>query len=193
LKKNTAIIVGIIVVIVLLVGGYLIFHKSNKTNTAYSNSSTQASKSSSSQSTAPAVNNSVMVTKTASGVGQYLADPSGKALYTYGGDTNGVSNCTGSCLASWPAYQATGSTSNLPNGVAVITRTDNGQKQYTYNGMPLYFFASDTNGQVTGNGVANFQVAKPTAASSSSSSSSSSSTQSTTPAPSSSSSSGYPY
>jgi predicted lipoprotein with Yx(FWY)xxD motif len=158
------------VVLVLAVGGYAMLHKSSKT-TSTSNSG--------SQSQVAAVNNAVLTTKTSSSVGQYLADPSGKALYTYGGDSSGVSNCKGSCLASWPAYVATGSTANLPKGVSTIKRSDNGQTQYAYNGMPLYYFVSDSQGQVTGNGVSNFSVAKPAAAASS---------QSTTTAPSSSSS-----
>ncbi|HTB48698.1 MAG TPA: hypothetical protein VK712_01300 [Verrucomicrobiae bacterium] len=89
------------------------------------------------------------------------------ALYTYGADTSGTSNCTGSCLSSWPAYQDTGSTAGLPTGISTIKRTDNGEIQYTYNGMPLYTFVGDSSGQVTGNGVSNFSVAKPAAASAS--------------------------
>ena len=158
-------------------------HKSSKT-TSTNNSGSQGQ--------AAAVNNAVLTTKTSSSVGQYLADPSGKALYTYGADSSGVSNCKGSCLASWPAYVATGSTTNLPQGVSTIKRSDNGQTQYTYNGMPLYYFVSDGQGQVTGNGVSNFSVAKPAAAASSQSTTTtapaSSSTQST-----SNSSSGSPY
>jgi len=176
-------LIGIIVVVVVLVGGYAMLHKSSKT-TSTNNSGSQGQ--------AAAVNNAVLTTKTSSSVGQYLADPSGKALYTYGADSSGVSNCKGSCLASWPAYVATGSTANLPQGVSTIKRSDNGQTQYTYNGMPLYYFVSDSQGQVTGNGVSNFSVAKPAAAASSQSTTTtapaSSSAQST-----SNSSSGSPY
>src|ERR1700727_647775 len=136
MKKNSTMLIGIIVVLVLIVGGYAIFHKSPKM-TASNSSSTQ-------KSSAPAVNNAVLATKTSSSLGQYLTEPNGQALYTYGGDTSGVSNCMGSCLASWPAYQDKGSTSNLPSGVGTIKRTDDGAVQYTYNGMPLYTFVSDT-------------------------------------------------
>lgn len=175
-------------VIVLVAGGFWVFHKPSKNN----NNTNANSASQNSKNNAPAVNNAVLVTKTASSVGQYLADPSGKPLYTYGADTSGKSNCTGSCLSIWPAYQAK-STSNLPAGVGVITRSDNGQKQYTYNGLPLYFFVSDTNGQVTGNNVQNFQVAKPAAASSMSSSSSSTNNQPSSSSSQTNSSSSYPY
>lgn len=190
MNKNTKVIIGAVVVIVIVVAGFMLFHKSNKTPaTTAKNSSSQNQ-----NNNAPAVNNAVLTTKTDSSLGQYLADPSGKPLYTYNADSSGKSNCTGSCLANWPAYQATGSTTNLPSGVAVITRADNSQKQYTYNGMPLYYFTADTNGQPTGNGVENFAIAKPAAATSSSStSSSSSSSSSTAPSSSSTSSSNYPY
>jgi predicted lipoprotein with Yx(FWY)xxD motif len=152
MKKNPSMIIGIIIVIVLVAGGYAIFHKSNKTT------GTSATKSS----VAP-VNNAVFTTKSNASLGQYLVAANGMALYTYGGDTSGVSNVSGSLLSSWPAYQDTGSTTNLPTGVSTIKRTDNGQTQYTYNGMPLYFFSSDSAGQVTGDGVSNFSVAKPAA------------------------------
>ncbi len=124
------------------------------------------------------------MTKTSSSLGQYLADPNGKALYTYGADSSGVSNCTGACLANWPAYQDSGSTTNLPTGVGTIKRADNGQTQYTYQGLPLYYFVNDSQGQVTGNGISRFQVAKPAAATSS---------QPTTTPSTSNPSSGHPY
>jgi predicted lipoprotein with Yx(FWY)xxD motif len=169
MRRNNSVIIGLIVVVVVIVGGYALVHKSPKTTTS----------SSSSQSNTPAVNNAVLITKTDAKLGQYLADPSGKALYTYGADSSGVSNCTGSCLSNWPAYVDKGSTTNLPTGVSTLKRSDNSQVQYTYNGLPLYYFVSDGSGQVTGNGVENFKVAKPAATSSSPSSSSSSSSGST--------------
>jgi predicted lipoprotein with Yx(FWY)xxD motif len=113
---------------------------------------------------AQAVNNAVLTTKTASSIGNYLADPNGRALYTYNADTPGVSNCTGGCLAAWPAYQDKGSTTGLPTGVGTIKRSDNGEIQYTYQGLPLYYFINDSGGTVTGNGVENFRVAMPASA-----------------------------
>jgi predicted lipoprotein with Yx(FWY)xxD motif len=147
-------------------GGYAIFHKSSykspsSSSNGYVAPSSSTSSSSSSSSSGAAVNNAVLSTKTASGVGSYLADPNGNALYTFSSDSSGVSNCTGSCLANWPAYQDTGATTGLPTSVGTIKRTDNGQTQYTYKGLPLYTFVSDSKGQVTGNGVDGFQVAKP--------------------------------
>ena len=153
-------IAAVIIVIIIAVGGYAIFHKSYSPPASSSTNS-------SSQSNVPSVNNAVVITKTDARLGKYLADPAGKPLYTYNADTSGVSNCTGSCLARWPAYQATGSTTNLPTDISTITRADNHQTQYTYKGMPLYYFVSDSNRQVTGDGVENFSIAKPSAAASS--------------------------
>lgn len=172
MKKNLTAMVGIIVVLALVVGGYAILHASNKAMTANSTVSNSSSK-------VPAVNNAVLATKTNSSLGQYLTKPNGQALYIYNGDTAGVSNCTGSCLASWPAYQDTGSTNGLPSGVSTIKRSDNGEIQYTYNSMPLYTFVGDSNDKVTGNGVSNFSVAKPAAAISSQSTTTTPATSST--------------
>jgi len=160
---------------VLLGGGYALLHKSSNTTPTTTTAKTSAK---------PTVNNTVLMTKTSSSLGQYLADPNGKALYTYGADSSGVSNCTGACLANWPAYQDSGSTTNLPTGVGTIKRADNGQTQYTYQGLPLYYFVNDSQGQVTGNGISRFQVAKPAAATSS---------QPTTTPSTSNPSSGHPY
>ncbi len=157
-------IIAIVVAVIVIGGGFLIFHKSSKP-------AAKASSSTAATTNAPAVNNAVLITKTDPSVGQYLADPSGKPLYTYSGDTSGVSNCTGTCLTEWPAYVATGSTANLPAGVGTIKRADNGAMQYTYNGMPLYYFVDDSAGKVTGNGQDKFKVATPSSTTSSQSSS----------------------
>src|SRR5579864_8069080 len=121
MKKNAAILTGLVLVVIVLAGGYALFHKSSK-KTPPLNSTT----SSASQNQTAAINSTVLTTKTSSSVGQYLASSSGMALYTYGGDSNGVSNVTGALLASWPAYIDSGSTANLPAGVGTIKRTDNG-------------------------------------------------------------------
>lgn len=137
---------------------------------------------SSGEDSVPAVNNAVLTTKTDAKIGRYLADPSGRALYVYDVDTKGVSNCTASCLAAWPAYVDTGATTGLPSGVGTIKRSDNGQIQYTYDGLPLYYFAHDAQGQVSGDGVDMFSVAKPVAGATANSDSSGSSSDTGAPA-----------
>ena len=155
-KKGILITAGVIIVI--LIGGYAVMHKSPAKTLIQTVSSTSNSGKSR---TTKAVDNSVVITKFNSNVGSYLASPNGQTLYTYSSDTKGTSSCTGTCLTLWPAYQDKGSTSGLPTNIGTIKRSDNGEIQYTYKGMPLYFFASETSGHVTGNGVAGFYVAKP--------------------------------
>jgi predicted lipoprotein with Yx(FWY)xxD motif len=173
-------VIGVIIVIIIVVAGGTIAlsHKKSTPVTSTSANTTTTS-------------DAVIVTKTSSTLGQYLATANGQALYTYGGDSSGVSKCSGSCLASWPAYQDKGATTGLPTGIGTITRTDNSDKQYTYNGMPLYTFVGDSNGAVTGNGVSNFSVAKPAATSSSAPVTSTPAPATSTPASSSSSSSSW--
>jgi predicted lipoprotein with Yx(FWY)xxD motif len=157
MNKGTQALVGLIVLIVVVIGGYAIFHKSSKT-TSYN---APAATSSTSSNVAAAVNNAVLTTKSNSSVSSYLADLGGNTLYTYGADSSGASNCTGTCISTWPAYQDTGATTGLPTNVSTIKRSDNGETQYTYKGKPLYTFSSDSKGQVTGDGINNFSVAKP--------------------------------
>jgi predicted lipoprotein with Yx(FWY)xxD motif len=59
----------------------------------------------------------------------------------------GKSVCSGACLTAWPAIAATSAT---PKGLGVtaklgvITR-DDGTKQVTVEGLPIYLFEKDTN------------------------------------------------
>jgi predicted lipoprotein with Yx(FWY)xxD motif len=150
-----SIIGAVIIIIIAAVIALAATHNNNKTNTSTTNSGNTSQ-----SGNTPAVKNSIVQTKTDPTLGQFLADPSGKPLYTYNGDTANTSNCTGSCLTNWPPYVATATTS-LPSGITTIKRSDTGAMQYAYNGMPLYYFSGDSNGQVTGNGVDNFAIAKP--------------------------------
>lgn len=157
MKKNVSIIVGVIIILIVVIGGYAVLDQAAKkvplTNEPANNSSVKKS--------AVAINNSIVKTMFNSKLGSYLTNPKGNALYTYSADKPGVSNCYGSCAAIWPAYQDKGSTTGLPKGFAVIVRKDNNEIQYTFNGKPLYYFTGDKKGQVNGNGVAGFYVARP--------------------------------
>jgi len=80
-----------------------------------------------------------------------VATSNDMTLYTFDSDVagSGVSNCSGGCLANWPALTvAAGDTPTAGAGVTgalgTITRSDNGALQVTYDGKPLYFFAHDT-------------------------------------------------
>jgi len=154
-------IIGIVVAVIVIGGGaYLVLHKSPSTNTNSGYSSSSSPPPASSSTTKTTSSGDIVQTKTTSSVGQYLADANGNALYTYGADTSGVSNCSGSCLYTWPVYAPTSSSASLPTNVTIIKRSD-GSSQYAYKGMPLYTFSSDSAGHVTGDNVNNFHVAKP--------------------------------
>ncbi len=89
-------------------------------------------------------------------LGQFLTDAAGMTLYMFTKDEPGKSNCSGDCLAKWPAFTAADPLT-LPEGVpgelTQIAR-DDGTMQVAYNGMPLYYWANDTKpGDTTGQGV----------------------------------------
>lgn len=162
-KGFSAIEAVLILVIVGLLGFvvWYVFHTKSSTDNTYGNASNV-------QTTPPPVSNKtssntaakpVVQTKTDSKLGKYLADGSGRPLYTYNLDTDNTSNCSGSCLSSWPAYKAS-STASLPANIGTITRSD-GTVQYTYNKKPLYYFTGDSAGKVTGDGLEGFSVATP--------------------------------
>ena len=115
---------------------------------------------------APATGGVVVGTATTS-LGVVLVAPNGLTLYTRAGDSANTSSCTGGCLASWPALTApAGGTASAGTGVTgtvgTFTRADDGTMQVTYKGLPLYFWKSDSKpGDVTGQGIGGFSVAKP--------------------------------
>ena len=95
----------------------------------------------------------------------YIVDDKGNTLYFYTKDVMGDSKCTGNCLNSWPVFYQEKIT--VPSGLitsdfGTITR-DDGQKQTTYKGWPLYYFSSDVNpGDIKGEGMNKvWFVAKP--------------------------------
>ncbi len=82
------------------------------------------------------------------------AERNGFTLYTFDMDTAGVSNCSGVCLTNWPALIAhTGAVATVPYS---LVQRASGEMQWALNGMPLYFFAGDTQaGQINGEAVGN--------------------------------------
>jgi predicted lipoprotein with Yx(FWY)xxD motif len=94
-----------------------------------------------------------------SGDSAYLVGPTGMTLYTFAKDTAGASNCSGQCLANWPALTVPADLNPTAVDAAkgaldFLTRADDGTRQVVYNGMPLYFFAADeVPGDTKGDGV----------------------------------------
>jgi predicted lipoprotein with Yx(FWY)xxD motif len=92
-----------------------------------------------------------------SDLGTILVDGEGRTLYLFMPDARGASTCLDSCATTWPPLAGP---ATAGDGVdqALISTADrpDGAAQVTYNGWPLYHFASDaaagdTNGQGVGN------------------------------------------
>jgi predicted lipoprotein with Yx(FWY)xxD motif len=93
-------------------------------------------------------------------VGIVLTDASGKPLYTYANDQVGAttSACTGGCASAWPPLTTTGTATAGPGVTGTLGKLSSGQ--VTWNGHPLYTFASDSaGGSPTGDGVNSFHLA----------------------------------
>ncbi len=80
-------------------------------------------------------------------LGNLLTDNKGYTLYYFSNDVNGgINKCTGGCLALWPIfYDSLLSASTLGSGLNVadfgVITASTGQKQTTYKGWPLYYYA----------------------------------------------------
>jgi predicted lipoprotein with Yx(FWY)xxD motif len=99
----------------------------------------------------------------------FLTGEDGKTLYIFKKDTanSGKSACgAGTCSDNWPAFTVDQASqlqagSGVSGKLDVITR-DDGTKQVTYNGQPLYYFAGDTAaGATNGAAIPNWAVANP--------------------------------
>ena len=100
-----------------------------------------------------------------SSLGTILVAANGHTLYLDKADPKNKSTCTGGCASAWPPL----TTSGKPKAKGAAKASDlgtisdgGGVKQVTYDGHPLYFFASDTAaGQTTGQGQSGFYVVSP--------------------------------
>jgi predicted lipoprotein with Yx(FWY)xxD motif len=91
--------------------------------------------------------------------GTYLTDSSGRTVYMFTADMNGMSMCSGACTKPWPAVTTTG-TPTAANGVeasALGTIANGSAQQVTYHGHPLYYFIRDKSaGSTEGEGITHF-------------------------------------
>ncbi len=90
--------------------------------------------------------------------GTSLVGTDGMTLYIFTSDTDGSSTCYDECAAAWPPFEVdAGATLEAGSGVTGelgTTERDDGSTQVTYEGMPLYYYASDSEaGDATGEGV----------------------------------------
>ncbi|MFL5900762.1 MAG: hypothetical protein ACJ75S_06135 [Solirubrobacterales bacterium] len=84
-----------------------------------------------------------------------LTNLRGLTLYTLSAETHGKFICKGSCLLDWhPLVVAVGTKPTGPVRLGTIKRPDNGRRQVTFNGRPLYTFDEDTKaGDAKGQGI----------------------------------------
>ncbi|MFJ9682072.1 hypothetical protein ACIRP2_29090 [Streptomyces sp. NPDC101194] len=90
-------------------------------------------------------------------LGTILVDGKGRTLYLFAADTTSRSNCSGACAKEWPPLIVSGEPvagKGLKAGLLGTTKRDDGSRQVTYNGHPLYYFADDrVAGDTKGQGV----------------------------------------
>jgi len=84
-----------------------------------------------------------------------LADSQGKTLYSADVEKSGI-KCTAECTSFWrpadaSASEAQSTAADLGVAIDSVQRPD-GQRQLTFNGLPLYTFTQEGPGQLDGNG-----------------------------------------
>lgn len=104
--------------------------------------------------------------------GNILVNEDNQSMYFFANDVSGESNCNGGCADRWPAVIADLYDLKLDSYLdladfGTTTRND-GQKQLTYKGWPLYYFSPESDGKLenagetSGDGAGGlFHVAKP--------------------------------
>lgn len=70
-----------------------------------------------------------------------LVDMAGRTVYVFDVDEAGKSNCNGVCAAVWPPLTAP-ARSHAMGKFGVVERED-GSRQWTFEGRPLYHYAVD--------------------------------------------------
>lgn len=100
-----------------------------------------------------------------SSVGTVLTTNGGLTLYTLSAEKHGTFICKGSCLKDWhPLVVAAGVKPTGPVALGTVKRPDNGRRQVTFEGRPLYTFDDDRKGDANGEGfkdVGTWHAAKP--------------------------------
>ncbi|HEX7003783.1 MAG TPA: hypothetical protein VF168_06320 [Trueperaceae bacterium] len=91
-------------------------------------------------------------------LGHFLTGPNGMTLYVFSNDAPGQSNCYEQCAINWPPLLA-GEGDPVVAPLAIpgefgVTERNDGSRQVTYNGWPLYYWIRDQNvGDTTGQAV----------------------------------------
>jgi predicted lipoprotein with Yx(FWY)xxD motif len=93
-------------------------------------------------------------------LGTVLVDARGRTLYLFEKDRKGMSACDTACVKFWPPLVSR-ATPRAGKGVHKsmlgISKRQDGRRQVTYAGHPLYTFVGDKSaGQTSGEGLTNF-------------------------------------
>ena len=90
-------------------------------------------------------------------LGSFLVDSKGMTLYLFTKDSPNTSTCYGTCASYWPPLLTNGAPvagAGVTAAMLGTTKRTDGSTQVTYNGWPLYYFASDkAAGDTTGQNV----------------------------------------
>ncbi|HEX2128753.1 MAG TPA: hypothetical protein VHF58_06005 [Solirubrobacterales bacterium] len=82
-----------------------------------------------------------------------LVDAGGRALYTSDQESGGEVACTGGCAAIWTPVEADGGSARVDGAELGVVERPDGSAQLTLDGAPLYSFAEEGPGELTGDGL----------------------------------------
>jgi predicted lipoprotein with Yx(FWY)xxD motif len=103
---------------------------------------------------------SALVALRSTTLGSVLVDARGRTLYVFEEDRKGMSACDTSCVKFWPplvSRAAPRAGKGVHKSLLATIRRQDGRRQVTYAGRPLYTFVGDkTAGQTSGEGLTNF-------------------------------------
>ncbi|MCE3266735.1 MAG: hypothetical protein K0S15_1444 [Solirubrobacterales bacterium] len=83
--------------------------------------------------------------------GKVLMNGGGKALYLFTKDRKGRSDCYGECAEAWPPFLTRGrpvAGRGVKAGRLGTFERDDGTRQVTYAGHPVYFYVHDSPGEI---------------------------------------------
>jgi predicted lipoprotein with Yx(FWY)xxD motif len=91
--------------------------------------------------------------------GRVVADRQGEAFYLFDSDRTGESRCYGTCAKVWPPVLAKGRLIALKGARTELlgtTMRNNGKRQLTYAGSPMYYYRHDSPGSILCHDVEEF-------------------------------------
>jgi predicted lipoprotein with Yx(FWY)xxD motif len=78
--------------------------------------------------------------------GHFLVDGKGHTLYLFAKDERNESYCGGACAAVWPPFETNArprASAGVDAGSVGTLERSGGERQVTYHGHPLYYYAAD--------------------------------------------------